>query len=426
MKIGLYFNDVTREIQSKLDVHTESEKYYKGVLKDAKPVEIKGKIRFAYSYTEYELNEDQYYFSSYSKVEIGKSVALCEEDYLVIEGKRINFCSFENCIFQNIRFIRCDFVGCKFNEVKFENTVFESCFFSRPYINNGKMNPNNIPYTPTFFTKCLFVSRFVDCDLGNNYFDRCSFTLSKFYNCDMNTMYMGMCVFSAVEIKDCILIGFKLFKSDILDICITDDKCSQVNEDTVFDCRIYAKRPKEGTPVQTESGWKKDNYDDMLLEKAKTLRRISSLYERNGYSAIAGEYFYQSKRTERKSLHGARKIISTGSLILCGYGERPLFTMVSMIVSILAFALAYMLTGFSTGNQDIFLNTVIEAWPNIIQIFKYYGHSVFFSVTTFSTVGYGNYVPIGEISSCLAAVQMIMGVSLSALWTGCIFRKIAR
>lgn len=119
-------------------------------------------------------------------------------------------------------------------------------------------------------------------------------------------------------------------------------------------------------------------------------------------------------------------MISTGSLILCGYGERPLFTMVSMIVSILVFALIYMFTGFSTGNQQIFLNTVIEAWPHLTQILKYYGHSVFFSVTTFSTVGYGNYVPVGEISSCLAAVQMIIGISLSALWTGCVFRKIAR
>lgn len=425
MKIGFDVKDVTDKIQSKLDVRAESEKYYKDLITDEKPIKVKGNIQNIYSYTSYKLVKGQYYFSSFEQIEIGDSVALREEYYLVIERKRINFCSFEKCIFENIRFIRCDFTGCKFNDVKFNNVVFESCFFSRPYINDEKISPNN-PYTPTIFIKCIFVARFVDCKLKNDYFESCLFTLSKFQNCDMNTVYMKTCVFCDVEIKDTELMDFKLLKSDILDIYVTDDKCSKVNEETTFDCKIYAKRPREGTQVQTESGWKTDNYDDMMLEKAKTLRRISSLFEKNGYSSIAGEYFYQSKRIERKSLHGAKKMISTGSLILCGYGERPLFTMVSMIVSILVFALIYMFTGFSTGNQQIFLNTVIEAWPHLTQILKYYGHSVFFSVTTFSTVGYGNYVPVGEISSCLAAVQMIIGISLSALWTGCVFRKIAR
>ena len=55
-----------------------------------------------------------------------------------------------------------------------------------------------------------------------------------------------------------------------------------------------------------------------------------------------------------------------------------------------------------------------------------YGKCLFFSVTTFSTVGYGNYVPLGTLSMIISGIHMIVGVSLCALWTGCIFRKISR
>ena len=55
-----------------------------------------------------------------------------------------------------------------------------------------------------------------------------------------------------------------------------------------------------------------------------------------------------------------------------------------------------------------------------------YGKCLFFSITTFSTVGYGNYVPLGAVSMVVSGIHMIIGVCLCALWTGCIFRKISR
>ena len=61
-----------------------------------------------------------------------------------------------------------------------------------------------------------------------------------------------------------------------------------------------------------------------------------------------------------------------------------------------------------------------------IKVICDYGKCLFFSITTFSTVGYGNYVPLGICSMFVSGLHMFVGVSLCALWTGCIFRKISR
>lgn len=100
--------------------------------------------------------------------------------------------------------------------------------------------------------------------------------------------------------------------------------------------------------------------------------------------------------------------------------------MICIAVSIILFAIAYLFTGFQIGQEIISLSKLIESNVEVMELAKAFGHSMFFSVTSFSTVGYGNYVPIGSMSLIISGVQMLVGVSLTALWTGCIFRKITR
>lgn len=426
MKIKMNPQEAVRELQLRYDIRKKAEEYYRKVITDVVPITKTGKERFLYSFTPFELENRQYCFSEFEMIEIGEPVALNESEYLIEEGKCIYFCKFKKSTFRNVRFVHCNFIGCTFDNVLFENVVFDSCFFSQPFFERDHLEVSSIQQVTTFFKDCNFQTKFINCSLETGYFEKCAFVLSKFFDCDLSSVYFDRCALSKVEIKDCKLLSFKVYKVDILDVDFTDDKYSLVNDETIFDPMVYAGHPSKGELVRTESGRKKENYDEMVLEKAKTLHRVSNLFERNGYNSLAGEYFYQSKRTEHLGLHGTSKAISAVGLALCGYGERPLFTLICILISIMAFALIYLFTGFSTGTVEIGVAQIVDAWPNILHIIKYYGHSLFFSITTFSTVGYGNYVPIGEISSFFAAVQMIVGVSLSALWTGCIFRKIVR
>lgn len=414
------------ELKTRFSERRESEEYYKGVITDVEPIAVEGKKTSEYSCSSYQLKEKQYYFSTFRNVEIGEPVALGEEEYLTICGKSIRYCVFENCKFQNVKFVSCNFAGCVFINCTLYPVVFENCYFSMPYI-----KPDGAGGIETFnifteFQKCFFSGRFEKCNLEYGYLHKCATSLTKFYDCNIHGIYIDTCALHSSELKDCDLISAKIYHTDILEITFVDDKGTKIDEETFFDYKLHSKKPKAGGEVTTEAGWKKPSYEAMAQEKAKTLRQVSKLFERNGYSDHAGEYFYRSKCMDRLGSCGIKKMTYSLSWLICGYGERPIFTFLSMIAVMLIFAFAYVITGFSIGQSTINLDTLKETWPNIWQILKCYGHSTFFSITTFSTVGYGNYVPVGEWSSIFAAIEMLAGVSLSALWTGCFFRKIVR
>lgn len=84
-----------------------------------------------------------------------------------------------------------------------------------------------------------------------------------------------------------------------------------------------------------------------------------------------------------------------------------------------------MFTGINADGYSINY-TIIGGYPvGLFKAITDYGQCLYFSIIT-GTIGYGNYDPVGVLSKIISSLQMIMGISLFALWTGCIFRKIAR
>ena len=241
--------------------------------------------------------------------------------------------------------------------------------------------------------------------------------------CSLRHSIMDTCTLYGLELKDCSLEAFSVDHTDIMRISFSDERVSTVDEDTMICYDLKAKKKDSGK--RTDSGWIFKNFDDLCLDKARSLRNISRLFAANGYPDYEGEYYYRSKKVELKGLHGFQRAKSVIALALCGYGERPSFTFFTILISILLFGIIYMFTGVSVG-QDNSIDYPIAEGLTLEKVLGDYGRCVFFSITTFSTVGYGNYVPDGPASMIAAGVHMFIGVSLCGLWTGCIFKKIAR
>lgn len=398
--------------------------YYESTFKDYyKKVSIRGERTSQYTFKEYYLDKTEYVFHKFNLLSIGENVALNRMDYAEKEEIRFIACEFRDCSFQNIIFKNCCFDGCQFVNVKFDHAIFENCMFTIPVIENA-MDSNGTFYATTTFKKCIFVGEFNKCDLENVLFEQCNFTMSKFRDSSLQKAVLYACAIYSGEIKDCRLQGMTIGRNDILDITFIDERASSIDENTLIDYRIISKR--KDSNKKNEAGWIPGDFDNLCLEKSQTLRGFSKLFGLNGYPDLEGEMFYLTKKIELKALHCLKKMKSVIALILCGYGERPLFTFYTMIVSILLFGIIYMFAGVHIGDGIPDIRYPLNNTVSSSQILRDFGKCTFFSLTTFSTVGYGNYVPLGTVGMVISGIQMIWGVSLCALWTGCIFRKIAR
>lgn len=327
--------------------------------------------------------------------------------------KSISFhgCTFDGCRFSNCIFTNCSFSNCYFINTNFTMITFENCM----------MNDCDISWRELQQELCMLGANFIACRLDNSrianiYID------AWFEGCILENAVWDHCVIRDCGVAGCELDGFGIVNSERVNIKFSDQKLSTVGEKTFIDYRIKKRR----VSTLDEKEWY--DYLELLGDKAATLHGLASVFEKNGLANHAGEYYYQAKSLEYRTLPkwSVEKFTDWIKWALCGYGERPSHTFFTIVASTLFFAVLYFFGGIDANGYIIDYSIAKLGEAGILQIMRDYGHCLFFSVTTFSTVGYGNYVPLGAYSSLFAAVHMITGVGLCALWTGCIFRKLSR
>ena len=97
--------------------------------------------------------------------------------------------------------------------------------------------------------------------------------------------------------------------------------------------------------------------------------------------------------------------------ILCGYGEKPYRIVLSAISAILLFALAYF--SLDAVESTVAQNCVMK-WPDYI----------YYSTITFTTVGYGDFIPKPHVLfRLLAAAEAFTGVFMTGLFVFTLARK---
>lgn len=173
-------------------------------------------------------------------------------------------------------------------------------------------------------------------------------------------------------------------------------------------------------------------------EYASMLYKYAALnYERDGEFFNYSYCFYQSKELYRKflgfSLIAPRRIRSiskarhqyspgqffkavaywlvlTFSAVIWGHGEKPSRTLLAALSVIVLSAVIYTF-GFLSDGQSLFRPRAFEAF--------------YFSVVTFSTVGYGDLVPLG-LSRVVAIVEVLSGLVFMPLFIIGLSRKYLR
>jgi uncharacterized protein YjbI with pentapeptide repeats len=244
---------------------------------------------------------------------------------------------------------------------------------------------------------------------------------AKFFLCDLRNSNLQNSNFQGASLQGC-----DLKEADLSRCNLKDTRLSRANlqrailEGAIWNHRYICIEEKE-----------KDSRSAIDV-----YREIKNNYSNSGNGELAGAFYYREMEVKRKT---GGSMIPRVSLTLfwltCGYGERP-FRVVACAAFITIFlALIYMLTPmldaltyqyFTSGvfsiNDHIQALQFGKSWTsNAMNI----GNAIYFSTVTFTTLGYGDYLPIG-LAKIFSALEAFLGAFMLALFVFVFTRKMLR
>lgn len=226
----------------------------------------------------------------------------------------------------------------------------------------------------------------------------CSFEDSDLSHTNFKNATINNCSFHEAD-----LTGALLANADLIHCNFTETRLRDVNLSTVLtdQSTIFSKRLKDE---------KEENFHTAGVQ----YKQIREMYKGSSLHSQADFYHYREMVCRRKQMrwYNPLRFLSFffGDLS-CKYGTSITRIIFWMLLVIFGFAL------FHYSIQDL----AYYSQPTTVSLMD----SVYFSITTFSTVGYGDLHPIGALRA-FGALEGILGAILTALFTVIVARKIIR
>lgn len=237
-----------------------------------------------------------------------------------------------------------------------------------------------------------------DCDITHSDLRDADLTKARLcgarlWSADMSGCNLNECDLSGADLWNAKLYNVKLWHSGLLEVKSVVKSSFSNNHKYMPLYRI-----DESSPHAAEEAY----------------RDIKQLFLDSGMYNDAGWASFKEKTMERLVLKKKWDINYFPSLImnvLCGYGEKPFRIVLSALSTILLFAFLYMAlnAAFCTHDQSY-----------AMKVSDY----IYFSAITFTTVGFGDFLPRAVPAfRLIAATEAVMGIFLSGLFIFTLARK---
>jgi len=223
--------------------------------------------------------------------------------------------------------------------------------------------------------------------------------------------------------------GASLMKADLTDANMHYTNLKDVNllgtklkgariENVIWGKRLLQER-RAIEATQEKNPKLAQDYFEQAEEICRSIRNVAS---QQGLVDMAGYFFYK-EMTMRRKQHprlSLKRLISKFVDITCGYGEKPMNVIFFSWAVILISAVCFFLFGVSEQGDLLKWNSTSEnsSISNLLTC-------LYYSVVTFTTLGYGDIVPIG-ISRFFAALEAFIGSFTLALFVVVFVKKMTR
>lgn len=207
------------------------------------------------------------------------------------------------------------------------------------------------------------------------------------------------------HLQECNLLGVKLVETKIEHIKIGD------------------KLAQESKAKALEHQGDHEQARDFFEQAEEIYRNLRKTSEHQGLFTMAGPYLRKelTMRRFQERPFSMNRISSKIVDLFCGYGEDPLRVVIFSWVLILFSAIFYYFFGLRFGGNFQVFSLEQSLEQNIIFFFE----CLYYSVVTFTTLGYGDFIPIG-FSRVIAALEAFTGSFTIALFVVVFVKKMTR
>ncbi|WP_018693777.1 ion channel [Algicola sagamiensis] len=180
---------------------------------------------------------------------------------------------------------------------------------------------------------------------------------------------------------------------------------------------------QEGVAKDAEKNNDMDMALDNYEQSEEIYRDLRKAAETQGLFELAGKYMHRelTMRRYQYPMYSNKRIFSKFIDLLCGYGEKPINVIFFSLSLIFICACFYFFLGVGSPDDPIQFNIKHDAITNMSHFFS----SLYYSVVTFTTLGYGDITPYG-ITRLVAAVEAFCGSFTLALFVVVFVKKMTR
>ena len=287
--------------------------------------------------------------------------------------------------------------------IKFENVDLGGANFENVDLGGAKFENVN-----------LGEAEFDDVNLGGAEFDDVSIWRTNFENVDLGGAKFVNSILSSVTFHTCKFENTKFVSSEIDRIYWSDSNIKRscfkdlkplVNIDCAKDTKDYYEF-RETYLLLKNQFRQNGRYGDMSWAYLKEKESLRQYYKQN--------ITYKEKNNIYIRIKNFFKFIWEYVLfLLFGYGEKPWHILGWSFLTIIIFSFIYKITNALGSNlKDI--DTIITFW-----------RSLYFSTITFTTVGFGDFYPLRDISRTLVMTEAAIGLFFYSLFIFTFGRKTA-